>query len=153
MDVRNIRYNEVSWAISKMKNNKSPGEDLITAELLKAAQGDIGIDKIHELLQMVWDSEELPKKGNFSDCNDWRGITLLSVTAKVLAMIILERIYESLDERMNEGEVRFRRGRPCVDQIFVLRSLIEQSVEWRSQTIVNFIGFKKAFDSLHRLSK
>ena len=113
---------------------------------------------------MVWDSEvcpddwkrgtiiKLPKKGNLADCNNWRGITLLSVPGKVLAMIILERIYESLDERMKEGQAGFRRGRSCGDQIFVLRNIIEQSVEWRRQLIVNFIDFKKAFDSLHRAS-
>ena len=124
-----------------MNNNESPGEDLITAEMFKAAQGDVGTDKIHELLQMVLDSEvcpdhlkqrniiKLPKKGNLSDCIYWRGMTLLSAPDKVLAMIILECIYESLDGRINERQAGIRRGRSCIDQIFVLRNLIKQSVD------------------------
>ena len=69
-----------------------------------------------------------------------------------MTMIILDRIYETLDEKMREGQSGFRRGRSYADQIFVLRNIIEQSVEWRKEVVVNFIDFKKAFDSLHRPS-
>ena len=41
-------------------------------------------------------------------------------------------------------------SRGCVDQIFALRKIIEQCLEWNAPLHVNFIDFKKAFDSLHR---
>ena len=56
VDVGTTRYGEVSQAISKMKENKSPGEDLITGEMLKATLGDLGVERLHDLLCMVWDS-------------------------------------------------------------------------------------------------
>ena len=164
VDVENITYDEVSRAVHKLKNNKSPGEDLISAEMLKATTVGGGVEKLHNLLRLVWESEicpeewkrgtiiKLPKKGNLAECGNWRGITLLSVPGKVMAMIILDRIYETLDEKMREGQSGFRRGRSCADQIFVLRNIIEQSVEWRKEVVINFIDFKKAFDSLHRPS-
>ena len=38
-------------------------------------------------------------------------------------------------------------------QIAILHNInIEQSVEWNSMLLVNFIDFKKAFDSLERES-
>ena len=74
------------------------------------------------------------------------------MSGKILVMIILERISEKLDDYMSEEQAGFRRGRSWCDQIFVLRNIIEQSVEWRRQLIVNFIDFKKSFDSIHRPS-
>ena len=67
-----------------------------------------------------------------------------------MTMVILDRIYTVLDEKLGEGQAGFRSGRSCVDQIFALRNLLKQSVEWRRQSIINFIDFKKAFDSVHR---
>ena len=164
IDVENIRYEEVCQAISRLKNNKAPGEDLITGEMLKATVQGMGVSKLHNLLNLIWEAEvcpeewkygtiiKLPKKGNLADCGNWRGITLLSVPGKILAMILLDRIYEAIDGRIREGQAGFRGGRSCADQIFVLRNIIEQSVEWQRQLVVNFIDFKKAFDSLHRNS-
>ena len=162
VDTGNITYEEVCHAIRRLKNGKAPGEDFITGEMLKATADGEGARKLHELLSLVWESEQcpeewkrgtiikLPKKGNLTDCNNWRGITLLSVPGKVMAIIILERICETLDRKLREGQAGFRAGRACADHIFVLRNLIEQSEEWRRQLVVNFIDFRKAFDSLHR---
>ena len=162
INIDNIRHDEVSLVIQRLKNNKSPGEDLISGEMLKATVESGGVEKLHELLCMVWETEvcpedwkrgtivKLPKKGNLAECSNWRGITLLSVPGKIMAMVILDRIYTVLDEKLREGQAGFRRGRSCADQIFALRNLIEQSEEWRRQLIINFIDFKRAFDSVHR---
>ena len=155
IDVENIRYEEVCQAISRLRNNKAPGEDLITGEMLKATVQGMGVGKLHDLLNLIWEAEvypeewkygtiiKLPKKGNLADCGNWRGITLLSVPGKILAMILLDRIYEAIDGRMREGQAGFRSGRSCAYQIFVLRNIIEQSVEWQRQLVVNFIDFKR----------
>ena len=41
-------------------------------------------------------------------------------------------------------------GMSCVDQIFTLRQILEQSAEWNSTVYLNFTDFQKAFDSIHR---
>ena len=38
------------------------------------------------------------------------------------------------------------------EQIFLLRNIIEQSIEWQSSIYINFVDFEKAFDSVHRES-
>jgi len=42
----------------------------------------------------------IPKKGDLRDCNNWRGVTLLSVTGKVMCSIILDSIKVSVDKSL-----------------------------------------------------
>ena len=112
--------------------------------------------------RFVWDSNvipkdwtkglilTLPKKGNLQFCDNWRGITLLSVPSKVICRILLGRLDSAIDVRLREEQAGFRKGRGCIDQIFTIRNIIEQCLEWNSPLYINFIDFQKAFDSLHR---
>jgi hypothetical protein len=75
---------EVELAIEKLKNHKSPSNDQIPAELIKAVGRTIRCD-IHKLINSVWNKEELPdewkesiiipiyKKGDKADSNNYRG--------------------------------------------------------------------------------
>jgi len=118
-----------------------------------------------DLIQHIWDTEEvpaewqtgyivkLPKKGDLSECKNWRGIQLLSIPSKVLARVILERIKADVNKLLRAEQAGFRAGRSCADQIATLRIIIEQSIEWNSPLYVNIIDFKKAFDSVDRDTK
>ena len=66
--------------------------------------------------------------------------------------MVLERIKTPKDKILSEEQAGFRPNRSCVDQIFTLRTIIEESVEHQSQLIINFVDFQKAFDSIHRPS-
>jgi len=115
-----------------------------------------------QILQKIWDSEEapsdwktgtivkLPKKGDLGNCNNWRGITLLSLTSKIFSRIILQRITTAVDGILRQEQASFRKGKSCIDHIFVLRQILEQSHEWNGSLYVVFVDFEKAFDSLHR---
>jgi hypothetical protein len=93
---------KVETATGKLKSYKSPGTDQIPAELIKAG-GETLHSEIHELICSVWNKEELPqqwkesiivpiyKKGDKTDCNNYRGIFLLSTTYKILSNILLAR--------------------------------------------------------------
>ena len=93
---------------------------------------------------------EAAKKGNTSNCNNWRGITLLSVPSKVLIRIILDRIKTTVEQKLRKVQAGFREHRSCVDLINSLRVIIEQSCEWNSTTYMLFVDFEKAFDSVDR---
>ena len=92
----------------------------------------------------------MPKKGDLSKCSNWRGITLLSVPSKILGNILIERIRKVVDKELRKEQAGFRQGIGTSDQIFILRNIIEQSVEWQAPLYLNFIDFEKAFDSIHR---
>src|SRR5678816_2901986 len=94
--------------MKKLKKGKSARIDDIQPELLKNGGREMNKILAH-LCNMIWRTGEvprdwrdgiiipLPKKGNLSDCNNWRGITLLSIPGKVLASIILRRIQGAVD--------------------------------------------------------
>ena len=152
---------EVRQAIKSLKNNKAAGVDTITAELLKA---DLATSTkvLTAYFKDIWTKEEIPtdwqkgiiikipKKGDPGNCNNWRGITLLSIPGKILCKILLRRIDSAIDDRLRDEQAGFRSGKGCIDQIFSLRNIIEQSLEWNVPVFINFIDFSKAFDSIHR---
>jgi hypothetical protein len=152
---------EILSAIKTLKNRKAPGEDHLNAELLKA-DPEAAADVLLPLFKLIWERNtipedwrkgsiiKIPKKGNLAECGNWRGITLLSVPSKVLCTIITKRLEPALDKILRKEQCGFRRGRGCIDHIFTLRNIIEQSTEWQRELYVNFIDYEKAFDSLHR---
>ena len=152
---------EIITAIKNLKNGKSPGQDNLDAELFKA-DPELSADILQPLFTTIWEEEvipedwtkgiiiKIPKKGALNDCNNWRGITLLSVPSKILAKIIIKRISKAIEEKLREEQAGFRRERGCTDQIFALRNIIEQCSEWQRKLYVNFVDFEKAFDSIHR---
>ena len=152
---------EIIRAIKRMKNGKAAGPDGIPAEALKT-DVETTADLLLPLFEKIWEQEKvptdwkdghiikLPKKGDLSICENYRGITLLSVPGKVFNRILLERMRDAVDVRLRDHQAGFRRDRSCTDQIATLRIIVEQSLEWNSSLYINFVDFLKAFDSLHR---
>ena len=153
--------NEILKAIKSLKNNKAPGIDNITAEVLKT---DIrfATDWLFDLFYKIWNAEtipedwcrglivKLPKKGDRTQCTNWRGITLLSVPSKIVCKIIQMRLSDAINTILREEQAGFRPGVGCIDHIFTLRNIIEQCIEWNTKVHINFIDLEKAFDSIHR---
>ena len=75
---------------------------------------------------------------------------LLSIPSKIFCKILLSRIERAIDAVLRDEQAGFRKGRGCTDQIFALRNIIEQCLEWNTALCINFIDFRKAFDSIHR---
>ena len=152
---------EVLKAIMTLKSGKAAGPDGIPAEALKM-DPETTANLMTPLLQKVWEEGKvpadwkkgylfkLPKKGDLSQCKNWRGIMLLSIPSKILSRIILERLKYALDDKLRQEQAGFRRNKSCTDQIATLRIIIEQSLEWQSALYLNFIDFEKAFDSVDR---
>ena len=106
---------EISKAINTLKNNKSPGPDNIPAEVLKADL-ETSTQMLYELLGKIWEDEnipqdwkeghlvKLPKKGDLSICDNYRGIMLLSVPGKVLNRVMLERMKKTVDHKLRDNQ-------------------------------------------------
>ena len=154
-----ILYGEIEDAITKLKKNKSPGTDEITAEMLQAG-GEQLVHKIHELCNRAWKEEiipeqwgrsilvPIPKAGDLSDCSNYRTISLINHTGKVLLMVLLNRLKHHLDPYLSEEQAGFRKHRSTVHQILILRLLAEKAKRNGKKIYNCFIDFQKAFDTI-----
>lgn len=86
------------------------------------------------------------KKGNKKDPVNYRGITLLDTMLKVLTKIIANKI--NLYTTFSEEQQGFRSGRSCTDAIFVMRQIVEKSIEYKKPAYLCFIDIQKAFDCI-----
>ena len=123
---------EIKASVSQMNNNKAPGIDGITAEILKNG-GEKMIDLLEQVIQSVWESEvpkdwrdailvSLYKKGLKSDCSNFRGISLLSIVGKLFSRIILNRLVRTIvNGILPKSQCGFRASRGNVDMIFSAR--------------------------------
>ena len=144
-----------------MKNGKAPGTDGVSADLLQAEKS-LTFTILSNFICKIWISENtledwktglivrLKKKGDLSDCNNWRGITLFSLTGKVFSKVILELFTGNLEKDIRKEKAGFRKGRSCTDHISTPRQILEQAKEWNSTVYANFIDYEKSFDSIYR---
>ncbi|VDO51636.1 unnamed protein product [Schistosoma margrebowiei] len=63
---------------------------------------------------------------------------------------MLNRMKDCVDAQLRDQQAGFRKDRSCTDQIATLRIIVEQSIEWNSSLYINFIHYKKSFDSVDR---
>ena len=150
---------EISSAIRKLSDGKAPGYDNITAEELKAT-GDTGVEILQQLCNKIWKNEAFPddwgkaiitpiyKKKDKLDCGNYRGISLLSHTGKIITTIIQRRMLKRAEEVISESQAGFRPGRSTVDQLFTLRQITEKYREKGKDLFCCYIDFEKAFDSV-----
>lgn len=146
--------NEIRRAVGQLKNHKSAGSDVITAELLKGG-GGATINMLFALFRKSWDEKCVPKKplhkkGKKSSCDNYRGISLLSVPGKVLAKVICNRLTPFVSSFLVDSQCGFRAERSTVDMVFATRQLVEKALEQNTGICLAFVDIRKAFDSVNR---
>lgn len=137
-DAPDILYSEIEAAIQTLKKNKSPGSDGIMAEMLQAAYEKLA-RQIHNLCNKAWNEGTIPedwgksilvpipKKGDLSNCSNYRTISLINHTGKIVLIVLLNRLKCHLDPYLSEEQAGFRKDRSTVHQILLLRLLAEKA--------------------------
>ena len=94
-DLQPILREEVEIAVASLKKEKSAGVDNIPAELVQAG-GEIMIYVLTEICNWIWRTGEwptpwtqsliitLPENGNLQLCQNYRTISLISHSSKVM---------------------------------------------------------------------
>ena len=116
---------------------------------------------LHFAMAAVWHSGIVPPnckkgfvvpiwkgKGDRQACNNFRGITLISVPGKVFAHLVLIRTHLLKHQRPEQSG--FTPGKSTTDNILALRVLVERRREFRQRVLAAYIDLKKAFDSVDR---
>jgi len=127
---------EVELAIEMLKSHKSPGIDQIPTELIKVGGRTIRCE-IPQLIISIWNKEKLPeewkestivpvyKKGDKTGCSNYRGISLLPSTYRILSNILLCGLIPYAVEITGDHQCGFRRNRSATDHIFCIRQILE----------------------------
>ncbi|CAN0437199.1 unnamed protein product, partial [Laminaria digitata] len=160
-----ISEDEVVGALTRMKRHKAPGEDGIPADCLKLALGE-GSSDIRKgmlaLLNLTWKNKTLseawqnsvvvsiPKKGDLTYMNNYRGISLMSTVLKILMGIISDRLNEAFEEEdlFTPAQAGFRRIEECVTQTGCLLEVARRREIEREETYLLFVDLKKAYDTV-----
>ena len=88
----------------------------------------------------------LPKKRNLQLCLNYRTISLISHSSKVMLKVIRNRLKPQAEEIIAEEQAGFRAGRSTSEQIFNLRILCEKYLQHQPNLYHVCIDLKKAFD-------
>ena len=129
-----ITKEEVRKVISSLKNNKAPGSDLTTAEVLKAG-GEPMVNTLRLIFSKVLNEETTPthfskmlvtpiyEKGDKSLPENCRAIALLSIPGKLPNKILLNKIREKTEIFTSDRQYGYRPNRGTIDAIFIVRQL------------------------------
>jgi len=121
-------------AVEMLKGRKAPGEDSIMSELLKQGGSTVML-RIKQLINKVWKEETIPKpwqvsvlcpiykKGDVMECKNYRGISLLNTSYKVLSNIILNRLKPYAKEIVGDYQAGFIAGKSTTDQIHIIKQM------------------------------
>ena len=118
---------------------------------------------LYRLLLQCWKEGTIPQdmrdakivtlyknKGDRSDCNNYRGISLLSIVGKAFARVVLNRLQTLADRVYPESQCGFRAKRSTIDMVFSIRQLQEKCREQRRPLYLAFIDVTNAFDLVSR---
>ena len=157
-------FAETLAAVSSLKHNKATGPDGISAEILQSVS-HAALRSMHEHICQVWQGlvpvpdewkasylVPLPKKGDLTKCEKWRGILLTAVPSKVFARIVTGRLVRHFEQNqiLPETQCGFQAGRGTADMIFTLGMALEVARAKHIPLYALFIDLMKAYDSVSR---
>ena len=88
----------------------------------------------------------IPKKGDLSECANYRTISIISHTGKVLLIVLLNRLQQQLEPLLSEEQAGLRKDGSTIHQILALRLIAEKAKRQRRKIYNCFTDFQKAFD-------
>ena len=139
-----------------MKGNKAAGPDGIFVEMIQSLD-ELCVDAITNLVNKIYDTGEIPedltksiliaipKKPGTTKCKLHRTISLMSHVTKILLKILMLRIRNKIKTEIAEEQYGFMTDKSTRNAIFILRMLIERTIEVRHDIYLCSLDYKKAF--------
>jgi len=164
-----ILLSEIRKSVLEMKKNKAPGPDGIPIEYYKAFFCDPNLEEKHTdpakcleiIFNKIWNGSfptqwnsativSIPKKGDLTDCNNYRGISLINVWLKIISKIVTDRItnYALSHNFIRPEQFGFRNHEECISLFITIREICQRRSFAGKFTYVAFLDIKKAYDSV-----
>ena len=154
-----ISEKECENVVKKLKGNKSPGLDGIGEEFYKFFWPFIK-QYYCSMIMEVYESGEMCssmkkavlslifKKGNKRDLNNYRPISITNSDYKILACVLANRMQTVLDKLISPEQSAYMKGRYIGSNCRYALDFIEYCNKFNINSIICFLDFSKAFDSL-----
>lgn len=165
-----LTWAEILDTIHHLKNHKVAGSDGLPPEFFKLALNDqdswVAVTPFSRCLWhifwLMWETStvpqcwekvvivSIPKPGETTLTDNYRGISLIAVGLKVFSLVIIQQITKALESRrfFYDGQAGFRAREECVAQVISLRSLVQQRLSQDKPAYAAFIDIRKAYDTV-----
>jgi len=159
LDTITASEQEVSDIIHSLDASKSAGPDGISPKLLKLA-GNAIVQSLTKLINKSLSLSKFPKcwkeanviplhkKGDKSDTNNYRPVSLLSCVGKVMEKIVFKNVFNYVRDRelLSPHQSGFRPGDSSIHQLSYLYHVFAQALDCKKNVKVIFCDISKAFD-------
>lgn len=153
---------EVANIITSFKSDKAPGEDGLTARLLKHLKNYI-TKPLANLVNLSFTSGIFPgilkrasvtvlhKGGKCNNVGNYRPISLISNIAKIFEKLLSCRMHEFIDKKgiLSDQQYGFRPHRSTQDAITYITNRAYKSIDSSNPSIAAFLDLTKAFDTIN----
>ena len=150
---------EVEKTLKEMKQNKAPGNDQLTCDIIKLG-GNEALTQITKIFNTILKNRKIPpewkeakviilhKKGDRRDIKNYRPISLLPHMYKLFTRVLQKRMEKILDANQPREQAGFRKGFATTDHLHSINQVIEKSNEFNLPLCIAYIDYEKAFDSV-----
>ena len=170
---KDFSMEELLEAASHLRDHKAPGEDGIVGEWMKAlmhiektpgqeggGEPSLMAQVILRLYNAIWKQGYIPsswrratvisihKKGDPTDMDNYRGISLMPVPLKLLLVILTYRLVRALEKKglLAREQAGFREHEECSGQVAALVETIMRRSGVGQVTYAMFVDLTKAYD-------
>lgn len=157
---RPLTTEELGQAVRTMASEKSPGTDGISAEFysyfwpligeefteminLALARGTLPPGMTQGLITLIYKSRER------QDLSNWRPITLLNVSYKILAKALQLRLKPMMTNIIDPDQTAFLPLRFILDNVVLVHELLDWAKLSHQPLIFLKLDFRKAFDTVN----
>ena len=152
-----IKAEEVSAAVQELNSGRSPGIDGLPAEFYKCFWG-LFKDDLCDVFKCCFQTGRLPvsctravlsllpKKGDLGLLNNWRPVSLLCTDYKILSKCLSNRLKKYMDTVIHANQTYCVPGRTIMDNLFLMRDVIDLSNIKKWDLGILSIDQRKAFD-------
>ena len=158
-----VTADEAGNALSKMRNDSSPGTDGLTAGFYKVfwcklkdmlvesyneafRQGALSVSQRRAIITLIHKSKNLPR----DELNNWRPISLTNTDYMILAKALALRLQGVVKHVIFEDQVGYIKGRNISTVIRLIDDVLEY-MDIRNDTgALVALDFRKAFDTVNK---
>ena len=155
-----LTTDEIITTLLHLDTTKATGPDGIPSRLLKETAWQIGAS-LTQIFNKSLNVGKIPKewklsnivpihkKGKKEHVENYRPISILCITSKVLERCILRNIRDHLKNLMDKNQHGFIRGKSCTTQLLEVLDQIGSYLDTNNQTDIIYLDMSKAFDKVN----